>query len=443
MGGSKNSKIDDESISAETPLEIMGIKWRLITKLAKSEALKTSSTLQWAILGLIGLSCLLILIGSFWVSNSLARQIHKIGLKLLKGAEDVAQSSEKLSLSSSDLSSAATEQAASLQQTVSSIDEISSMVQRNSDAANSSTLVSTKSNEAAVKGKKTVEEMIESINEVASANTDIMNEMQKNNAEFSRIVSVISEIGEKTKVINDIVFQTKLLSFNASVEAARAGEHGKGFAVVAEEVGNLAAMSGKAALEITEMLDGSIKQVQEIVDQTKGKVERLVTKGKEKVEAGTKTAHVCGDVLDEILQNVSTVNDMVREIASASSEQSTGVQEVTKAMQQLDETTHRNTSAANESSQMSQHLNSQAEDLNRFVAELLTLVNGGGPDAPGAAPVLKTRPDHSQTMRPTGQLLEMTSKNHLVEKQVSTPTKKVSGLDTGIPSEDDPRFEDL
>ena len=72
---------------------------------------------------------------------------------------------------------------------------------------------------------------------------------------------LISEIGNKTKVINDIVFQTKLLSFNASVEAARAGEHGKGFSVVAEEVGNLAHMSGNSAKEITQLLESSINRV--------------------------------------------------------------------------------------------------------------------------------------------------------------------------------------
>jgi methyl-accepting chemotaxis protein len=89
--------------------------------------------------------------------------------------------------------------------------------------------------------------------------------MNKSNDEISSIVKVIAEIGDKTKVINDIVFQTKLLSFNASVEAARAGEQGKGFAVVAEEVGNLATMSGKAAEEISSMLGDSMGKVELIV----------------------------------------------------------------------------------------------------------------------------------------------------------------------------------
>lgn len=102
--------------------------------------------------------------------------------------------------------------------------------------------------------------MIHSITEISESNDRIMSQVADGNRKISEIVQVISEIGNKTKVINDIVFQTKLLSFNASVEAARAGEHGKGFAVVAEEVGNLAQMSGNAAKEISDMLNGSVSR---------------------------------------------------------------------------------------------------------------------------------------------------------------------------------------
>lgn len=94
--------------------------------------------------------------------------------------------------------------------------------------------------------------------EIDSSNKELVKEIERNNTELTKITNMISEINEKTQVINDIVFQTKLLSFNASVEVVRAGEHGKGFAVVAEEVGNLASMSGKASLDISEMLETSI-----------------------------------------------------------------------------------------------------------------------------------------------------------------------------------------
>jgi methyl-accepting chemotaxis protein len=381
-------------------------------------------------------------LGLFYFINKVAmltaNKIYAVTTKLSDSINEVSDSSEKISTSSIELSESATESASSLQETVSSIDEISSMVQRNADAASSSTHVSTKSSEAATRGKKTVEQMITSINDISKSNDDIAEEMQKNNEDISKIVQVISEIGEKTKVINDIVFQTKLLSFNASVEAARAGEHGKGFAVVAEEVGNLASMSGKAALEITEMLDSSIKQVTEIVDNTKKKVEVLVSTSKEKVETGTKTAHECGDSLDEILQNVTSVNEMVREIATASSEQSTGVQEVTKAMQQLDQTTHKNTTVAQESSVMAKNLKSQASGLNAAVKELLAVVSG---DSTGGSYQQVKSSEYQKSSDDSKVLTMPTFSQDSGENRSSS--LKVSGLDTEIPDESDDRFEDL
>ncbi len=304
-----------EVISAYTPIDILGLKWGLIAEISTEEAFSAVHSIRNALILLLGVSCFAIALFAFFLSSTLSKKIQSIANLLLSNAKEVANSSESISTSSSQLSEAATEAASSLQETVSSIDEISSMIQRNADAASNSTKVSSKSSEAATKGKETVQAMIQSIDDISHSNDEIAKEMHKNNEDISKIVHVISEIGEKTKVINDIVFQTKLLSFNASVEAARAGEHGKGFAVVAEEVGNLAAMSGKAALEITEMLDGSIKQVTDIVDNTKKNVEVLVSNSKIKVELGTKTAHECGDSLDEILHNVTSVNEMVREIA--------------------------------------------------------------------------------------------------------------------------------
>ncbi len=178
----------------------------------------------------------------------------------------------------------------------------------------------------------------------------------------------------KTRVINDIVFQTKLLSFNASVEAARAGEHGKGFAVVAEEVGNLAPMSGNAAKEISTMLEGSIQKVERIVEQSKTKVSLLLQYRKDTVDKGIRTAEECDRVLDDILANVSRVNQMVAEISTASQEQAMGVQEVTKSMNQLDQVTQQNLGVAQQSSTSAEHLNGRSEGLKRVSFELLDLI---------------------------------------------------------------------
>jgi len=206
---------------------------------------------------------------------------------------------------------------------------------------------------------------------------------------------------------------------------------------VAEEVGNLASMSGKAALEIAEMLDNSIKRVKDIVDNTQKKIENLVSTSKGKVEAGTKTAHDCGDSLDEILQNVNSVNEMVRDIASASGEQSTGVQEVTKAMQELDQTTHQNTSVAQKTSSMSRKLESQATDLASAVSELIGIVSGNQNSSSYSKPQ-SPQGEQDQTHQNVVPLPRREQKDLQVKS-----TLKVSGMDTEIPDASDPRFEEL
>ncbi len=442
LGGSNGhltttNYLGKEVLSAYTPIDILGLKWGLISEMSSDEAFLAANSLKNTLFIMLIISCITIALFAFFLSSNLVNTIKAIANRLLESIRDVTQSSNRISDSSQQLSDSAVEAASSLQETVSSIDEISSMVQRNADSAGSSTQVSLKSSEAASSGKSTVESMIKSINEISSSNDEIAKEMQKNNTDISKIVAVISEIGEKTKVINDIVFQTKLLSFNASVEAARAGEHGKGFAVVAEEVGNLAAMSGKAALEITEMLDSSIKQVTGIVDSTKRKVEVLVTTSKEKVEVGNKTAHECGESLDKILDNVSTVNEMVREIASASNEQSIGVQEVTRAMQQLDQTTHKNTTVAQESSEMATRLKEQADGLSKVALDLMEVVNGVG--SLGNSHFAHKGQYHSPEGE-NGVVIDLPErKKHGAESS----TLKVSGLDTEIPNGSTGRFEDL
>jgi methyl-accepting chemotaxis protein len=344
----------------------------------------------------------------------------------------VTSQAKSLSDVSTKLSEAATEQAASLQETVSSVDEISAMVSKNAEGAERSAQTSGASTKAATKGKQTVENMIHSINDISASNDEIMSQMMQSNREFSEIVTVISEIGNKTKVINDIVFQTKLLSFNASVEAARAGEHGKGFAVVAEEVGNLAAMSGKAAKEISDMLGDSIKKVTSIVDNTKIKVENLVRQGKDKIQVGTLTARECGQALDEILNNVSSVNSLVNEISVASNEQAHGIQEVTKAMSQLDQVTQQNTAVANESSVMSAQLNKQAEDLTGIIQQLLMIVEGK------ESTVVNTHQQVQNNENNNGNVVRMPKQ----QKSNQGPMKKAVGQ-SNVPDRDDDRFEDV
>lgn len=266
-----------------------------------------------------------------------------------------------------------------------------------------------------------------------------MQQINQSNEQMTDIVRVIQEIGNKTKVINDIVFQTKLLSFNASVEAARAGEHGKGFAVVAEEVGNLAQMSGNAAKDISSMLGESIQKVEAIVQDTKVKVESLVAQGKGRVEAGVNVARQCGEVLNEIVSDVTSVSGMAKEIASASQEQSIGISEINKAMGQLDQVTQQNASASEHAASAAQKLSTQAESLQRSVVSLVGTIEG----AKGAAGQAPTNPSSPATG--SGSALPSNVsllKSKFKSKRSGGPALKAAVGDGTVPSRSDSGFSD-
>ncbi len=391
---------------------------------------------------MLAIFLVLILIASavlaIYILSQLVAQFRSVGKTLDEASSQVSSASSQIASASEELSQATTEQAASLQETSSSIEEISSMINANTENARQSAQASGQSLENAEKGKAVVEQMIKAIDAISISNNSIMEQINESNKEMEDIVKVITEIGTKTKVINDIVFQTKLLSFNASVEAARAGEQGKGFAVVAEEVGNLAAMSGAAAIEISSMLDSSIQKVEGIVKNSKEKIGRLITDGKKNVEIGTTVANNCGTVLNDIVLSVASVSKMVKEISSASQEQAQGVHEITKAVAQLDQVTQQNTANSAESSRAAGDLSNQAEMLSSLVQELVQAIEGG------AKPESKKKAsnNHSKVTNTTVQkpkiMAPATSPKPVTSKH--SPDLATVG---SLPSSDDKRFEDV
>ena len=313
---------------------------------------------------------------AIWAGIVISKSISKVTQTLAMNSDEVSGASTKIASSATELSEAATEQAAALQETVAAVDQISAMVEKNAEAAKKSRDFSQSSRDAATKGQNTVAAMIKAIGEIDRSNDEVSQQMEDSNAQLFEITKLINDIRNKTTVINEIVFQTKLLSFNASVEAARAGEYGKGFAVVAEEVGNLAQMSGSAAKEISELLEVSVQKVNTIVNNSKSRVDKLMLVSKEKVNRGAQTAKECNDSLVEILNQVQTVDSLVSEIAVASQEQSTGIREVSKAMGQMEQATQQNSSVAQASSVAAEQLRGQSEILNSLVKDLAYIVSG-------------------------------------------------------------------
>lgn len=415
----------DESITKL--IKFQGDQGKTWSQDAKNTATNALQLQVGLLIALLVLSLFL----SFWVGRSITKNIQNISINLSSNSSSVSSAATQIASVSEALSQATTEQAASLQETSSSIEEISSMISANTENAKQSSHVSEESLATAERGKQVVEHMIQAIGDINTSNTEIMNQIDETNKEIENIVKIINEIGTKTKVINDIVFQTKLLSFNASVEAARAGEQGKGFSVVAEEVGNLAAMSGDAALEITNMLDQSTRTVEGIVRNSKEKIGRLVTNGKEKVEIGTRVAHECEKVLNEIVSSVSSVSKMVTEISTASQEQTQGVHEITKAIAQLDQVTQQNTASSAESASAAVALSGQAEELNSLVQQLVQTIEGGG--------AVATKNESTMNKAPASSKSTIRSKPDLSH----TKEKNIDLAQGSLPLSNDTRFKDV
>ena len=377
---SMNKIIDEDLVIDANDLE------EALKNLAKFEDEKSNNTLAEAntskkngaslviIMNIISLAAGGIF--TFYITSKLLKSFRGIGLALNTSSQEVAKVASDIAIASDELSQSSIQQSSALIETSSSVEETSAMAKNNTEGAISAASLSKQSEKSALHGQEVVGQMIQTINEINISNSNIMTQVNESNKQFQEIVYVIQSIGSKTKVINDIVFQTKLLSFNASVEAARAGEHGKGFAVVAEEIGKLAQMSGIASSDISKMLEESIKNVESIVLETKNSVEKLIQEGRNKVNLGIKVANECGVVLNDIVSNISKVALMSNEIATASDEQSHQVLEISNVVNQLSRSTQQNTTSANSSSQLAEDLSKQSDTMNLLVRELLQTIEG-------------------------------------------------------------------
>ncbi|MBI2711905.1 MAG: hypothetical protein HYX41_03425 [Bdellovibrio sp.] len=217
-----------------------------------------------------------------------------------------------------------TEHASAIEETAASMEEMTAMVTQANTNANSSLALARDAEQQVEKGKEIVGQMNVAMQQIQVANTKL-----------SAILGIIEDIRSKTTIINDIVFETRLLSFNASIEAARAGIHGKGFAVVAEEVGKLASLSGKAAGEIRTLLDSSVTEVNHIIGTTQ-----------EKVTAAKGVTEQCGQAFFSMAEGMRQIADAMEGITTASRQQEQGIRETNRAMMDIAHVTQKNSSSA-------------------------------------------------------------------------------------------------
>lgn len=249
---------------------------------------------------------------------------------------------------------AASEQAAAIQESASALSEMSSMISKTADNSKKSLDSATVVTERTSAGKEIMNKM-----------TQAMTEIEKSNASIQEIAAIIQDINAKTSVINDIVFKTQLLSFNASIEAARAGQYGKGFAVVAEEVGNLAQMSGSAAKEIESLLVDSQRKVATTLEMIR-----------QRVKEGNIVNDEAVRTFNEIASSITDISGQIKNIAEAAQQQSVGIEQTQKAIGQLDIVARQNAEASQKALTQATELNNASSDLSDSSNQLQILVNG-------------------------------------------------------------------
>jgi methyl-accepting chemotaxis protein len=258
-------------------------------------------------------------------ANKMAERIGATIAEIKASAKEVTNASAEISTSTTDLSQRTEEQAASLEQTSASMEEISVTVKRNAEYAQAANQSASSTRDVADRGGHVVAQAVEA-----------MAKIEDSSRKISDIIGVIDEIAR----------QTNLLALNAAVEAARAGEAGRGFAVVASEVRSLAQRSSQAAKDIKD----------------------LITNSNDQVKGGVDLVNRAGSALTEIVESIKKVANIVADIANASNEQATGIEQVNKALTQMDEVTQQNSALVEENAATAKTLEHQAKAMDERVS---------------------------------------------------------------------------
>ena len=310
------------------------------------------NTLSFFALLIVSLGVMLIsllsFLGLFRQFDVISATISSLSDDLNQSTRDLREISRQTSGSSEKVSKTTEQQASFLLETTSALEEIEKMTRRSLQSVQNAT-------ENTAKMKKISEKANGSMNEL----NDSMAEIKRSNEMIENFSSMISEIERKTRLIDEIVSQSKILSFNASVEAERAGAHGKGFAVVAEEVGFLAKNSGDIAREI-----------QDIVIESQQTVDKITNTNREKVDEGNQLTKSVSKIFSEISDTCIDVLNKNENVLEAANEQVTGIGQINRSVTRLDTSTQENAAVARDTSKATKQIATQAQDLTRVVDRL-------------------------------------------------------------------------
>lgn len=281
----------------------------------------------------IGIGALMALTLSAFIIKGSISSLKSISKDLESAENQLTNAANQVAGSSENISKASTAQAAALEEALSSFERIETMIKTNAQNANKASLLSAETKTSVERGDNEITQLKFSIENLAQSS--------------KKIEQILS-------VIDDIAFQTNLLSLNAAVEAARAGEQGKGFAIVADAVRKLAQNSASSAYEISSLIKENVKNTEE----------------------SSRRVETCHHSLTEILENINKVSQLNKEISNVSAEQTVGMEQISLMLTSLDQNTQANAQNSVEGATAAEKLSNQAYLLKGTVSQLLTTVQG-------------------------------------------------------------------